>query len=62
MPGPVHAKEVAAGLQFAINIEDAPALTVEGEAVNVHVGAAVGDVDSVLPLQVTVRLPLASAL
>ncbi|WP_256449825.1 hypothetical protein [Candidatus Nitrotoga sp. 1052] len=43
-------------------MEDAPALIVAGDAVSVHVGAVVGVGAGPVSAQVTVRLPLESAL
>ena len=57
VPAPLHAYEVAAGLQLAVNVDIDPALIVDGEATKVHVGVSVGDDDTV---QVAVRLPLES--
>lgn len=58
---PVYAKEVAAGLQFATKKELEPKLIEVDDANNVHIGAAMGDMDPSFPLQATVKLPLASA-
>ncbi len=68
MPGPFQIYEVAAGVQLAVNVEEAPALIVAGEAVRVHEGAAKGctgagvGVGAELPggLQVMVVLPFES--
>lgn len=35
---PLHSNEVAAGLQFAVNVDDAPAEIIAGFALNVHCG------------------------
>ncbi|CAG9931374.1 protein of unknown function [Candidatus Nitrotoga arctica] len=58
VPTPVHAYEVAAGLQLAVNvdIDPEPALIVDGDATRLHVGVNVGDVTT----HVAVRLPLES--
>jgi hypothetical protein len=37
---PPHSKEVAAGLQLALSVADAPAVTMAGLAVSVHCGGA----------------------
>ena len=58
VPSPVHTYEVAAGLQFAVNVDVAPALITDGEATSVHVGVKVGGDDVT---QAAVRLPLESA-
>ncbi|CAH1906189.1 hypothetical protein NTGHW29_780044 [Candidatus Nitrotoga sp. HW29] len=56
VPAPVHAYEVAAGLQLAVNVDIDPALIVDGEAIRLHVGVNVDNVAT----HVAVRLPLES--
>jgi hypothetical protein len=36
----LHSNDVATGLQLAVSVEDAPADTMAGVAVNVHCGGA----------------------
>ncbi|MCX7196124.1 MAG: hypothetical protein NTV37_09730 [Proteobacteria bacterium] len=59
VPAPVHAYEVAAGLQLAVNVDIDPALIVDGEATKLHVGVNVGAGGGDV-LQAAVRLPLES--